>query len=54
MLTLRQCFTFHVELSDLHTCSSVCPARSAGQQCLSGLEAEKLAAARFPVRGLIE
>lgn len=43
-------FTVHVELSDPHTCSSACPALSAGWRCLSGLAEESRVAARSPVR----
>lgn len=40
--------TFRVELSGLQTCSSACPALSAGWRCQSGLAAETSAAAHFP------
>lgn len=46
---LAQYPTFHIELSDLHTCSSACPVLCAGRRCLSGLVTERPAAARFPV-----
>lgn len=41
--------TFHVVLSDQRTCSSICPALSAGRQCRSGPSAGTCAAARSPV-----